>query len=179
MIPNPTHLPLPSNLPPPNRGKEKSHCGSCSVSQYVPQYTLLSTLCLQMFTPVIHWSGTRPLASATLSILESHWDSSGIFWCCPLSLRSYSFGSVGPSCTPAVMMGKMLEWDNSKPWIRAWEVSELFSPPETSYLYTTVQNTFLQCEQVAKSCWAFWPKHWPTLSQSVCLRVTFRRLAQV
>ena len=38
--------------------------------------TLLSTLpCLQMFTAMTCWSGTRPLGSATLSIQEAHWDS--------------------------------------------------------------------------------------------------------
>jgi hypothetical protein len=40
------------------------------VSQCVPLYTLLSThLYLQMFIAVSPWSGSRPRASATLSIL--------------------------------------------------------------------------------------------------------------
>lgn len=32
-----------------------------------------------------HWSGTRPLTSATLSLLEPHWDSSQISCCCPMT----------------------------------------------------------------------------------------------
>jgi hypothetical protein len=49
-------------------------------------------------------SGTRPLATATLSILDPHRDSSQIDCCCPLSWRSYSLGSVGlaPSYIPTV-----------------------------------------------------------------------------
>ena len=35
-----------------------------------------------MFIAVSHWSGLRPLASATLSILDPHWDSSQISCCC-------------------------------------------------------------------------------------------------
>jgi hypothetical protein len=58
----------PCNLPTKRRRKElaKAHCGSYSVS-------LLSALrCLQMFFALTHWSGLRPLASATLSVLEPH-----------------------------------------------------------------------------------------------------------
>lgn len=55
---------IPCNLS-TNRGKN-SFCGSCSVSQYDPQYSLLY---LQMCIAVTHWSGTRLLAFATLSIL--------------------------------------------------------------------------------------------------------------
>jgi hypothetical protein len=49
------------------------------VSQCVPQYTLLSTLpYMQMFIAMSHWSGSRPLASVTLSILDPHQGSSHI-----------------------------------------------------------------------------------------------------
>ena len=59
---------------------------------------------LQMFIAMSHWSSMRPLASATPSILEPHWDSSSLSCWCPVSWRSCSFGSVGPapSHTPAV-----------------------------------------------------------------------------
>ena len=55
-------------------------------------------------------SDMRPLASASLSILEPVWDSFQISCCCPVSWRSYSFGSVGPasSCTLARHL-----WDRS------------------------------------------------------------------
>jgi hypothetical protein len=45
-------------------------------------------------------SGSRPLATTTLSILDPDQDSSWIFSCCPVSWRSYSFRSAGlvPSC---------------------------------------------------------------------------------
>lgn len=52
------------------------HCGSCSVSQGAPEYTLLFTLPgLQMFIAVTHWSGRRSLASVTLLILQPHWET--------------------------------------------------------------------------------------------------------
>ena len=75
--------------------------GSCDVSQFVTQYNILCThLCLQMLIAMSHWSGLRPLASATLYILDSNRDSC----CCAVSWRSCRFGCAGltPSCTPAV-----------------------------------------------------------------------------
>ena len=60
------------------------------MSQYVPQYTLLTTLLyLQMFITMSHWSGFRPLTSATLSKLNPHWDVSQIS-CSWLSLDRMS-----------------------------------------------------------------------------------------
>ena len=53
-----------------------SHRGSFSISWCIPKYNLLYThLYLQMFIAISHWSGSRPLASATPSILNSHQDS--------------------------------------------------------------------------------------------------------
>jgi hypothetical protein len=101
--PSPHTCPLP--LKPSPEQRKNSFCGSCGVSQCVPQFTLLSTLlCLQMFIAMTHLSGVRPLASASLSILDPRWDSSRIHCCCPVSWRSCSFEPVGPapSCTPAV-----------------------------------------------------------------------------
>ena len=43
------------------------------VCHIITQYTLLPThLHLQMFIAMSHWSGSRPLASATPSILDPH-----------------------------------------------------------------------------------------------------------
>jgi hypothetical protein len=60
--------PPPLNTCPPsrklslNKEKKKSHCGRYSVSQCVPQYTLLCILlCLQMFIAMTCRSGKRPL----------------------------------------------------------------------------------------------------------------------
>ena len=75
------------------------------MSQCVPQYIPLSThLYLQMFIAMSHWSGLRPLASATLSILDPYWDSSQISCCCPVSWSSCVSGPAGwaPSLAPAV-----------------------------------------------------------------------------
>lgn len=102
MLPNLSYLPLPLYPPPPfqtpcQQRKKRSH-GSCSMSQCVPEHTLLFTLlCLQIFIAMTCWSCTKPLASATLLTLEPHWDSSQISWCCPMSWRSCSFGSIGPA----------------------------------------------------------------------------------
>lgn len=101
--PSPHTYPPPLQLP-PNR-EQRSHCGNHSVSHYVPQHTLLSTcLCLQMFIAMSPWSGARPQASATLSVLEPHWDSSWISFCCLVSWRSCSFEPVepAPSCILSV-----------------------------------------------------------------------------
>jgi hypothetical protein len=70
-------IPIPFISPPlippstlatlPSIKKKKSN-ESYSVAQCVPQYFLLSTLlCSQMFIAMSHWSGLRPLTSATLS----------------------------------------------------------------------------------------------------------------
>ena len=82
------------------------------VWQCATQSTLLSILlCLQMFIAMSHWSGLRPLASATLSILDPHQNSSWISCCCPVSWRSCSFGSTGPSpsCAPGFH-----QWDRCR-----------------------------------------------------------------
>jgi hypothetical protein len=84
-------LPLQLSSPP-----KTSHCGSCNMSQCVPQYFPLSThLHLQMFIAMSHWSGSRPLASLTPSILDAHPDSSQLSCCCSVSWRSCSFGTAG------------------------------------------------------------------------------------
>ena len=70
------HITLcPCNLPPKRiHLKNKNHCGSYGVSHSM-------TFCahiLEVFIAVSHWSGSRPLASATLSILNPDRDSSQI-----------------------------------------------------------------------------------------------------
>ena len=81
---------------------------------------------LQMFIAVSHLSGSRPLASATLSILNPHWDSSQISCCCPVSQRSCSFGSVGLAPSPALADGR---------WGRCWggSGSGVLVSPQVSY----------------------------------------------
>lgn len=85
--PNPTHLLLhrihPLPLLPPTQQRRKSHCGGWSATVCLT-YTLLAIfLCLQMLIAMTFWYGKRPLASATLLILEFHWISSLISCCCP------------------------------------------------------------------------------------------------
>lgn len=81
-------------------------------------YTLLSkSLFLQMIFAVNHWSGFRPLASAALSVLDSHKDSSQISYHYPRAQRSCSFGSAGPtpSYSPAIQRwGRCLQGTNLK-----------------------------------------------------------------
>lgn len=60
---------------PTNQQTKNSLHGGCSVSQYITQYTLLSThLYLQVFIEMRHWAGSRPLTSAPLSTLHPHQD---------------------------------------------------------------------------------------------------------
>jgi hypothetical protein len=77
------------------------------VCQCVPQYTLWSILlCLQMFIAL------SLVLGLWLLLLYQYWNLSGTPLrdpcCCPVSWRSYSFGSTGPapSCTLAVH-----QWD--------------------------------------------------------------------
>jgi hypothetical protein len=85
---------------------QTSNCGSCSAWYYVLPVTLLSTgLHLQMFIEISHWSSLRPLASTTLSILESHLEASWISYCCFVLCRYCNFVSIGPAApshTPAI-----------------------------------------------------------------------------
>jgi hypothetical protein len=60
-------------------------------------YPLPKHLYLPMFIAMSHWSGSRPLVSATLSILGPQWDSSQISCCYGVSRRPWSFGSAGPA----------------------------------------------------------------------------------
>jgi len=76
MYPNPTHLPCPllSALHPCNLPLKENKNKTIwpRKLQCVPQYALSpKQLYLQMFTTKSHWSGTKPLASATPSILDS------------------------------------------------------------------------------------------------------------
>jgi hypothetical protein len=75
-------------------------------------YHFVQTTYLSMFTAVSHGSGSRPLASATLSVLAPHWDCSRLSCCSIGSWRPCSFGSVRlvSSHTPAAYR-----------WGRCWD----------------------------------------------------------
>ena len=84
-------------------------------------YTLLpKQLYLQMFIAMSHWSGSRPLDSATLSILDPHQDSSWISCCCPVPWRSCSFGSIVPTLSHAPTVHR---------WGRCWAVPLTLTSP--------------------------------------------------
>ena len=68
-----------------------SSCKLQCVTLYTTIYPSIHTSSL---IATSHWSGSRPLASATPSILDPHQDSSQISCCCPVSWRPCSFGSV-------------------------------------------------------------------------------------
>lgn len=68
-----------------------------------PQHNLLpKQFYLQRVIAVSHWSGLRPLTSASLSILDPPRDSSQKSCCSPVSWRSFSCGSAGPAPSHAV-----------------------------------------------------------------------------
>ena len=89
MFPSPTHFLVPPYLP--------------SAFATFPQKKYPFTqFFLQMLMAVSHWSGSRPLASITLLlILVTHWGSSQISCCCPVSWRSCSVGSGGRTLSHA------------------------------------------------------------------------------
>jgi hypothetical protein len=102
IYPNTTHLPIPSYLPstlypPTSKRKENLPHGSHIVLYFVSHSipfcpNNLTYKCSLQWV----WSGLRSLTSATLAILNPPWDSFLKSCCCPVSWRSYSFGSVGP-----------------------------------------------------------------------------------
>jgi hypothetical protein len=97
---------LTTSLPLKNRKKKNLsktfHYGNCSIHS-VPQYTsLLKHLHLQMFIAMSHWSGLRPLSSATPSIVNPHWDSSRTSCRCPVSWRCWGFEFAALTLSPAV-----------------------------------------------------------------------------
>lgn len=118
MHPKPIHLSHPSHWPSiletsPTTEENKS-CGSYSVSQCVPQHTLLSTYLslLAKLIAMAPWSCMKPLASATLSTLDPHWYFSWLSCYSSLAWRFCSFGSVrlATSCTP-----------DAHQWGRCWD----------------------------------------------------------
>lgn len=127
---------------------------SCSVSWWHTGYPFVQAAVLALLIAMTHYSGSRPMASATPSTLVSYWDCS---YCCPVSWRSFSFGSSGPACILAVhrcvcgrcVCGVCVCWGgctNSKPWIWAWVEAELVSPP--ALLHPHPQGK-LSCAKVA------------------------------
>jgi hypothetical protein len=124
-----THpLPLQHHL------KKKKYLVEAAVCHSECHVYLLSTfLCLHMFIAMSHWSGSRPLASATLSILAPHQDSSLISRCFLVSWRSCSFESAGlaPSWTPAVhQWGRCWDGQTQSPgsgpgWYLIWSAHQL------------------------------------------------------
>jgi hypothetical protein len=97
-------------------------------------YSIIVCLLVQMFIAMSHWSGLRPLASATPSVLDPNQDYSQISCCWPLSWRSYKFGSVGltPSCALTVhRQGRCWGGPTQSPgsglgWYLSWSACQLF-----------------------------------------------------
>lgn len=82
---------------------------------------------LQIFITMSHWSGLRPLTSATPSILSPLQDSSQIPCCCPESWRTcaYIFSGPAPLPTPIVYQwgrcwGRLTQGPGSGP---GWKLS--------------------------------------------------------
>ena len=70
------------------------------------------------------WSGSRSLVSATPPKTGSHWGSSRISCCCPMSCCC--FGSVDSSPSNASTFHRYGGyWANSQAWVWAWVVAEL------------------------------------------------------
>jgi hypothetical protein len=99
------HAPQSHSSPPPKKRKKKKknltmeaivcHSVSHSIYPFSQMSLIVNVHCNE--------SGSRPLASATPSILDPCRDSPQMSSCCPESWRSCSFGSAvsAPSHTPA------------------------------------------------------------------------------
>lgn len=88
------------------------------------------------FTVMSYWSLSRSLDFGSLSILDSHWDSTHISGCCPESQSSCSYGSTRATLLPALAAHR---------WDRCWgipiqllnlclNVSWVFQPTSTTVL---------------------------------------------
>lgn len=91
----------------------------------VPQYTLLSKHLANVHCNG-HSSGSRPLASAMLAILDPRWDPSQISYYFPVSQRSCSFASAGLVPSPALATsGDGVDGGvgQSKPWTWVWSLA--------------------------------------------------------
>jgi hypothetical protein len=88
----------PCNLS-PQREKKISSQKQQTVTVCPMVHPLSTHLYLQMLTVMSHWSGSRPLASATLSILNHHCSISQISCRCPVSRRSWICRSNPFTCS--------------------------------------------------------------------------------
>ena len=114
-------IPIPLTSPSPHphlpclplKRKKKSSCRSCvTVCPTINHTSLLENV---HCTESLVWF--QASGSSTLSILDPHRDSSQISCCCPVSQRSCSFGSAGPtpSYSPAIQRwGRCLQGTNLK-----------------------------------------------------------------
>jgi hypothetical protein len=132
-----------------------------------------------MFIAMRHWSDSRLLASATVSILYPHQSSSEMSCCCPLSWRSHGFETdrLAPSCALAVH-----RWGRSwggltqaGPWIWAWVWAELLTQPA---LLHSLHKGQLSSTALAKArnrsptlmpsgpapLWCLWISTWPQVA---------------
>lgn len=165
MHPNPTHsLYLSSTLPtcpPPDLQieKKKSHCGSHSVPQCVPQYTLWSTfLYLQMFicddSLVCYEASGFCYSVNTGSPLTPPFGSLLRNSVVALCHRDLEFGSVGPapSLTPAVHQ-----------WGRCWgkPIQSPESGPERCLSWSAC---WLSCPHILKASIPATPQPGPALT---------------
>lgn len=118
-------LSLQSPYPPKEK---KSHRGSCSSSQRVPQYILLSILSYLQW--LLQWViGLVRGCWLLLSYLDPHWNTcSWISSFCPVSWEPCSFGSVGPipSHAPAFLINILNKLTHLK-WKKKYSYHRSFS----------------------------------------------------
>jgi hypothetical protein len=103
-----------------------------------------------------HWSGLRPLDSATPSILDSHWNSSWISCRCPVLWRFCSVGSMGPAFAHAPVVhrwGRCWGGPTQKSWIWAWVLAGLVSLPALLHLHHQGELSCTQCCSSLQGGW--------------------------
>lgn len=100
--------PLPLHHPPIREQQQQQQQISlwklCCVTMCPPVHHFVLTAWLANVDAMSHHSGSRPLAFATLSMLDAYWDSFWVSCCWPVSWWSCSFSSAGlaPWHAPAV-----------------------------------------------------------------------------
>lgn len=121
-----------------NKNKKVSHCGSCSgcITVCPTLYTFIKTVLLKIFIAMTHWSGFKPLASATLSILDSHLTPLRypVVGLCLGDSAALVMQDLTLHISQQFINGVDVGMTNIKPWIWAWLVVKLVRPPTLLYL---------------------------------------------
>jgi hypothetical protein len=124
-----------------NKNPKPSCHGSCIVSTCPTVYSFVQTSLLARS----QWSGLRPLASVTLSILDPHQDSSLLLLPCIMEILQLWICRTGPFMHPcSSLVENMFRWAVSELWIwPGWSLSYSACQPHCTHTTRTSSPAFM------------------------------------